>query len=272
MDDIDRELKKIQLQREKLALERELARQRTKERILGGAVETAAKGADSIGRGFTGATGLIARLWKPFLLLCMLIALGAGGVALVIEREKAAERAEAARRSAAQQAYVLNVCGRPCVSQVGDENRGFSCGWQNLQRFEPCKRAAVDKFDEEWTRTGGKMSQGTPASTPGATPSQIAQVTGAVVVAPAAASGPQATTAPGETLYQSACRACHGTGIAGAPVLGDKSAWAPRLVTGVDGLTANVIKGKGAMPPKGGSVANEAEIKAAVQYMVSKAL
>jgi cytochrome c5 len=50
--------------------------------------------------------------------------------------------------------------------------------------------------------------------------------------------------------------------------LTDKAAWAPRLALGLDGLTASVIKGKGAMPPKGGSTASDADIKVAVQYML----
>lgn len=70
-------------------------------------------------------------------------------------------------------------------------------------------------------------------------------------------------------LYGQACAACHAAGVAGSPKFGDKAAWAPRLALGVDGLTASVIKGKGAMPPKGGSAASDAEIKAVVQYMVN---
>ena len=57
--------------------------------------------------------------------------------------------------------------------------------------------------------------------------------------------------------------------MAGAPKFGDKAAWAPRLAAGIDGLTASVIKGKNAMPPKGGSSASEADIKAAVTYMTA---
>ena len=64
---------------------------------------------------------------------------------------------------------------------------------------------------------------------------------------------------------------CHVAGVAGAPKAGDKAAWAPRLVAGVDGLTASVIKGKGAMPPRGGSAASDAEIKDAVSYLASLA-
>ena len=57
--------------------------------------------------------------------------------------------------------------------------------------------------------------------------------------------------------------------MAGAPKLGDKAAWAPRLTLGVDGLTASAIKGKNAMPPKGGSTASDADIKATVEYMLA---
>ena len=86
----------------------------------------------------------------------------------------------------------------------------------------------------------------------------------AVAAAPAAA---KSDAVP--ALYTQICAACHIAGVANAPKLGDKAAWAPRLPLGVDGLTASVIKGKGAMPPKGGSAASEAEIKAAVSYMVA---
>ena len=86
---------------------------------------------------------------------------------------------------------------------------------------------------------------------------------GAPMVVAAAAGG----AAP--ALYGQVCVACHAASVAGSPKFGDKAAWAPRLALGVDGLTASVIKGKGAMPPKGGSAASDAEIKAVVQYMVN---
>ena len=69
-------------------------------------------------------------------------------------------------------------------------------------------------------------------------------------------------------LYAQVCQVCHVAGVANAPKLGDKAAWAPRLALGIDGLTASVVKGKGAMPPKGGSAASDAEIKTVVTYMV----
>ena len=96
-----------------------------------------------------------------------------------------------------------------------------------------------------------------------------------VVVAAVAAAAPaapvKAAAGAGEALYKQACVACHAASVAGSPKFGDKAAWAPRIQTGLDMLTASVIKGKGAMPPKGGSAASDADIRAAVEYMVSAA-
>ena len=87
--------------------------------------------------------------------------------------------------------------------------------------------------------------------------------------APAAAGG---DAAKGKSVYDAACMACHAAGVAGAPKTGDKAAWAPRLKTGKDALYASVIKGKGAMPPKGGNASlSDADIKAAVDYLAGLA-
>ena len=101
--------------------------------------------------------------------------------------------------------------------------------------------------------------------------------TAPVVAAPAAAAAPAPATAVkvaannGEALYKQVCTACHAQAVAGSPKFGDKAAWAPRIKTGIDALTASVIKGKGAMPPKGGSAASDADIRATVEYMVNAA-
>lgn len=87
--------------------------------------------------------------------------------------------------------------------------------------------------------------------------------------APAAGATPVAAAGAVPALYGQACAACHIAGVAGAPKLGDKAGWAPRIGLGVDALTASVIKGKGAMPPRGGSTASDADIKTVVQYMVN---
>lgn len=87
-----------------------------------------------------------------------------------------------------------------------------------------------------------------------------------------AAPGGAAFAADGKAVYDKTCVACHATGVANAPKLGDKAAWAPRIATGRDALVAAVIKGKGAMPPKAGAAAlGDDDIKAAVDYLVGAA-
>ena len=97
----------------------------------------------------------------------------------------------------------------------------------------------------------------------------VGAIAGSGAVKVAMADTPSAANAAAPKLYTAVCQACHVAGLAGSPKFGDKTAWAPRLGLGIAGLTASVIKGKGAMPPKGGSAASDAEIKEAVTYMVS---
>jgi len=75
----------------------------------------------------------------------------------------------------------------------------------------------------------------------------------------------------GQKIYQTSCQACHATGAAGAPKLGDKEAWAPRIATGMDAMLASAINGKNAMPPKGACMScTDDDLKAAIEYMVSQ--
>ena len=76
----------------------------------------------------------------------------------------------------------------------------------------------------------------------------------------------------GATVYNTICMACHATGVAGAPKTGDKAAWAPRIATGNAAMLKTATNGKGAMPPRGGAAdLSDAELKAAVDYLVGKA-
>ena len=71
--------------------------------------------------------------------------------------------------------------------------------------------------------------------------------------------------------YRTACAACHMSGAAGAPKTGDKAAWKARIAAGMDTMVTNAIKGKGAMPPKGGRPnLTDEQIKAVVAYMVDE--
>src|SRR5699024_7641441 len=68
----------------------------------------------------------------------------------------------------------------------------------------------------------------------------------------------------GKQLYSTSCLACHATGIAGAPALGNAEAWQPYIETGLDTMLEVAINGKGAMPPRGASQATDEELKAAI--------
>ena len=97
-----------------------------------------------------------------------------------------------------------------------------------------------------------------------------------------AASGPAADATPMETsaaasdfdaagVYQASCNACHGTGAAGAPMLGDAEAWEARLEKGIDTLMSNVINGVGAMPARGICMScSDRDLQAIVNYMLAQ--
>ena len=86
-----------------------------------------------------------------------------------------------------------------------------------------------------------------------------------------AAAEPTATSVDGQKIYQSSCQACHVAGVAGAPKLGDKAAWAPRIAKGNDALFLSVKNGLKAMPPKGTCMScSEDELRAAMEYMVEQ--
>jgi cytochrome c5 len=130
----------------------------------------------------------------------------------------------------------------------------------------PAAKATAQAGDAAAAASAPAAAAAMPAAAAAATPS------------PAPAAAPAAATAAvdsgsGKALYSAACVACHGAGIAGAPKFGDKSAWAPRIAQGSPVLYEHALKGfqgkAGVMPPKGGSSAPDADVKSAVDYMVS---
>lgn len=73
----------------------------------------------------------------------------------------------------------------------------------------------------------------------------------------------------GAKLYEAQCKACHATGLLGAPVFGDKAAWAPHLVKDIDTLHMHSAKGFNKMPAQASDTVSEAQVHAAVDYMVA---
>ena len=122
------------------------------------------------------------------------------------------------------------------------------------ERIEPVGQVAVAGQDNSALRDPG-----------GAVPS--------IADAPGPAPEPAVAVLDGEGVYNAACTACHGPGIAGAPKTGDATAWAPRIDKGMDTLVQHAIEGfqgdAGYMPPRGGySNLSDEQVRDAVQYMV----
>lgn len=118
---------------------------------------------------------------------------------------------------------------------------------------------------------GVGSAQGNAATLPSGTPAAPAPASTSTA-APAAPAAPAAKSGQpdGKAVFEAACATCHATGVAGAPKAGDKAAWEPRIKTGIDSLYNSALKGKGAMPAKGGNSAlPDADVKAAVDYLVT---
>jgi cytochrome c5 len=89
----------------------------------------------------------------------------------------------------------------------------------------------------------------------------------AAAPAASASAGPRS----GSEVYDSVCMACHSTGAAGAPKIGDVAAWSARIPKGLETLIDHAINGFNAMPAKGGCAScPDEEIAAAVEYMVQE--
>jgi cytochrome c5 len=145
--------------------------------------------------------------------------------------------------------------------------------------------AATTKAIEDRIRPLGEVSiaaptHAAPTVAAGATPQSIVATNtpaapSATPAAAVAAAGPvQAQASPvnkvGEKTFNAICTGCHSTGALGAPKIGDKAAWAPRIAQGIEVLYNSALKGKNSMPAKGGNPSlSDADVKATVDYIVA---
>ncbi|MBL0421070.1 cytochrome c5 family protein [Ramlibacter sp. AW1] len=228
------------------------------------------------------------------------------GTVEIRDANRPLQSGEAVFKAQCAACHVAGVAGAPKLGSEADWTARIRSGFESLVNAALKGKGAMppqgggDFEDVEIARAvaylansaGAKFEEpDRPAATAdaGAANGQPAAAPAAAAAAPAVAQAPAATAVPapgaaavapsapavaasaagGEALYKQACAVCHAAGIAGAPKLGDKAGWAPRLQAGVDGLTQSVIKGKGAMPPKGGAAtATDAQLRAAVEYMI----
>lgn len=117
----------------------------------------------------------------------------------------------------------------------------------------------------QYVSTVPRTGAGGNAMTPEATVARIRPVAGFEL---RDASAPTALR-PGDAVFKGQCGACHETGAAGAPKVGDAANWAPRIKQGLQTLVDHALKGKGAMPPQAGGEFADGEIARAVVYMAN---
>jgi cytochrome c5 len=114
-----------------------------------------------------------------------------------------------------------------------------------------------------------QQAQASPAPAPAPADAVAAAPAATAASAPAAGGGDLAL---GEKVFGATCVTCHGAGVLGAPKVGDKTAWGPRLAQGKEALYTHALDGFKMMPARGGNAAlKDEEVKAAIDYMVSKA-
>lgn len=122
------------------------------------------------------------------------------------------------------------------------------------------------------TQPETQLARPAAASKPVAARAAAAPVESAAKAVDATVPGtPAPDLARGQQIYRQACAFCHDKGVAGAPKTGDAAAWSPRLAQGMDTLHAVALRGKGAMPAKGGNPSlSDADVRAAVDFLVAQ--
>jgi len=117
-----------------------------------------------------------------------------------------------------------------------------------------------------------KLVLSQPSADPGAlTPESVAARIQPVARVEFGAAAAPAGARKGEDIVKATCAACHQAGVANAPKIGDRASWAPHLQHGLKEMLATAIKGKGAMPPRGGDASlTDAELTRAIIFMANQ--
>ncbi len=208
-------------------------------------------------------------------------------VALDASAPKVEQSGEQVFGSACTACHTPGALGAPKFNSKADWGSRLGQGFDTLVKHAvegirqmPPRGGNPDLSDTEIARAVAYMANSSGASF------KAPEAAAAVPATAAAATGggkpektekaeaPQAVAASGkgEAVYKQACAMCHAAGVAGAPKLGDKAAWGSRLTKGKDALYTSALKGKNAMPAKGGNASlSDADVKATVDYMAGEA-
>ena len=163
--------------------------------------------------------------------------------------------------------HAAGALGAPKFDNKGDWGPRIGKGFDTLVKHAiegfnqmPARGGDGDLSDVEVARAVAYMANSAGASFKAPEPAAAPAASGAATAA-------KGDPAKGKAVYDAHCVACHASGVAGAPVAGDKAAWSKRIGQGLDTLVAHATKGIGAMPPKGGADISDADLADAVAYL-----
>lgn len=162
--------------------------------------------------------------------------------------------------------HATGAAGAPKIGDKGSWAKHIGGGLDQMLKISitgkgamPARGGAADLSDDDLARaivhmanqSGGKFKE--PGAPKGKDPTAAAERSGQQVV-------------------QAACIRCHESGQGGAPKIGDKAAWSPRIAQGVDVVTKSAIRGHGSMPARGGLAdLTDREVTSAILYMFGRA-
>lgn len=167
--------------------------------------------------------------------------------------------------------FLIPVVGILLLIEYVDNTYRAGAGTDAMSQNAIAQRIApIAQLEIHEAATPALAATVMPAQAAPATASAAMAALSALPTPSASASAQDADLAQaGKALYSKFCIACHGTGVMDAPKFGDKTAWAPRLKESMETIYNYALHGKGNMLPKGGSNAPDAEVKAAVDYMIN---
>ncbi|WP_107960015.1 c-type cytochrome [Neisseria cinerea] len=142
-----------------------------------------------------------------------------------------------------------------------------ACSQESKQEAQEAASAVASEVQTEASSVQAAAQEAAPSAEAASTEAKPEEKAEAKPEAKAEAS----VAVDGQKVFEASCKMCHGGTIPGAPVVGKKDDWAPRIAKGKETLHKHAIEGFNAMPAKGGNAGlSDDEVKAAVDYMANQ--
>ena len=174
----------------------------------------------------------------------------------------------ASAKAVTSEAVAVKTETKPVAETIVEEVKT-----EVTEKVAVVKEVVVEKVEQAATKVEEVKEVITEKTSEIATKVEDIKTEAVAAVATVASTAAVVDHSAGEAIYKNSCFACHDSGVAGSPIIGDKAAWTSRIAAGSEIMYTSAIKGKGAMPAKGGNMSiSDADIKAAVDYMAAKSM